>query len=69
MNLFKDCQQGDVQLVGGLGDYEGTVQVCFDNLWGLISESGWGDEDAGVICRAAGYGASGTATAKTINLL
>ncbi len=30
--------------------YAGTVEVCRDNLWGLISEEGWGLSDANVIC-------------------
>ena len=54
-----DCNDGEVHLVGGNGDYEGTVEICFNNLWGLISESGWSTTDAEVICRQLGYGPSG----------
>ena len=54
-----DCSNGDVRLVGGSGDYEGTVEVCFNNLWGLVSESGWTTTDAQVVCAQLGYGLSG----------
>ena len=30
---------------------EGTVEVCFDNLWGLVSaDAYWDDKDAQVVC-------------------
>lgn len=35
--------------------YEGTVELCFGNLWGLIAESGWGLKDAEVTCRQLGF--------------
>ena len=31
--------------------HEGTVEMCFGNLWGLVAESGWGAKDAEVTCR------------------
>ena len=54
-----DCSNGDVRLVGGYGAYEGTVEVCFENLWGLVSESGWTQEDGEVVCRQLGYPTEG----------
>ena len=48
-----------MRLVGGNGDYEGTVEICFNNLWGLVSESGWSTTDAEVTCRQLGYEPSG----------
>ena len=54
-----DCENGDVKLVGGSSNNEGTVQVCFDHLWGLISESGWNQKDAEVVCRELGYNPEG----------
>ena len=46
---------GAVRLVGGSNEYEGIVEVCKDNIWGLIGEAGWEIEDATVICRQLGY--------------
>ena len=50
-----DCNDGDIRLVGGASKYEGTIEICFGNLWGLIAETGWGDHDAQVVCRQLGY--------------
>ena len=47
-------------MVGGDTKAEGTVEICFDNLWGLIDESGWGSNDARVVCEQLGYGTAGT---------
>ena len=50
-----DCADGSVRLVGGDSDSEGTVEVCNDNLWGLVTEAGWDDNDAKVVCRMIGF--------------
>ena len=47
-----DCTDGDVQLSM---KSEGTVEVCFNKVWGLISENGWTKTDAQVVCRQLGY--------------
>ena len=49
------CENGDVRLLGGGFDNEGTVEVCLDNLWGLVSDEGWTDLDAKVVCNQLGY--------------
>ena len=54
-NITLDCSDGDIRLVGGETRSEGTVEICFDSLWGLIDESGWGIADAIVICRELGF--------------
>ncbi len=50
-----DCSDGDVRLVGSEYGYEGVVEICFDNLWGLIEDLGWTVIDAQVVCRQLGY--------------
>ena len=35
---FPNCENGEVRLVGGASDSEGTVEVCLDNLWGLVAD-------------------------------
>ena len=57
--MFADCFTGDIRLVGGSTEAEGTVEICFDSLWGLIDESGWGLNDAHVVCEQLGYGIAG----------
>ena len=50
-----DCNDGDLRLVGSQWSYEGTIEVCFDKIWGLISDSAWSQQDAEVVCRQLGY--------------
>ena len=57
--LHVDCEDGDIQLVGGSSETEGTIQVCFNNQWGLISDSGWNEKNAQVVCRELGFLAEG----------
>lgn len=36
------CTEGEVRLVGGTTQYEGTVEVCVNRAWGSVcSYSGW----------------------------
>ena len=41
--------------MGSQWSYEGTVEICFDNLWGLIADAGWNSQNAQVVCRQLGY--------------
>ena len=45
------CTNGDVRLIGGNSENEGTVEVCHNKTWGMVSGLGWGEEDARVTCR------------------
>ena len=59
VTVFDNCQHGTVQLEGGLTDYEGTVKICFNNVWTTICDYGWNNHDARVACAQAGYYGSG----------
>ena len=59
-----DCEDGEVRLVGGASDSEGTVEVCADNLWGLVAETGWSLTDAQVVCRQLGFPIDGNMALK-----
>ena len=45
---------------GGLQESEGTVEICIDNLWGLVAQYEWSTADAEVTCRQLGYPSEGT---------
>ena len=49
--LSTGCTDGEVRLIGGSSETEGTVEVCHNKTWGMVSGLGWGEEDARVICR------------------
>ena len=49
-------------MVGGKGAYEGTIEVCFENLWGLVAEAGWTQNDAEIVCKQLGYTTEGSNT-------
>ena len=39
-----------MRLIGGSSEAEGTVEVCHNKTWGMVSGLGWGEEDARVTC-------------------
>ena len=44
-----------MRLVGGGFANEGTVEVCMDHMWGLVSDAGWNASHAKVVCRQLGF--------------
>ncbi|XP_019850477.1 PREDICTED: scavenger receptor cysteine-rich domain superfamily protein-like [Amphimedon queenslandica] len=55
-----DCEDGEIRLVGSEWNYEGTIEICHDHIWGLISDSSWSTQSAEVVCRQLGYQIDGT---------
>uniref|UniRef100_A0A1X7T839 SRCR domain-containing protein n=1 Tax=Amphimedon queenslandica TaxID=400682 RepID=A0A1X7T839_AMPQE len=53
-----NCSNSDVRLVGGPTKYEGTLQVYYYNMWGLVSANGWTDREASVVCKQLNYNTS-----------
>jgi len=46
----------EVRFEGGDGPWEGRVEILGPNgTWGIVCNRGWGDTDAVVVCRNAGY--------------
>lgn len=49
------CKDWDIKLVSSNVSTQGTVQVCYQGVWGTISDDNWGTNDARVICRQLGF--------------
>ncbi len=58
--VLDNCTHGDVRLVDGSDETEGTVQLCIDGTWGTICDGSWGIQDAIVVCTQLGFLTFGT---------
>ena len=58
--LASSCSDGDVRLINGFTQYEGTVEVCLNHVWGSVCRSTnyynyWGMQEGRVVCGQLGY--------------
>ena len=54
-HMAEVCNDYEVRLVGGSTEYEGRVEVCYNEAWGTICDDGFDSNDATVVCGQAGY--------------
>ena len=56
-----NCKDFEIRLVNGstVNPLEGRVEVCINNAWGTICDTGFSIDDAEVICRQFGHPFSG----------
>ena len=51
MNTFEaDCTDGEIRLTDGSNALEGRVEICFNRAWGTVCDTGFGNDEAEVIC-------------------
>ena len=55
-----------VRLVGGSSQLEGRVEINYNGQWGTICNSGWGKDDATVICHQLGFHGEAEAVTNSI---
>ena len=55
------CTDFDIRLVNGstVDPLEGRVEVCINNAWGTVCDTGFSVNDAEVICNQLGHPFSG----------
>ena len=53
------CDNGDIRLVGGTNQYEGRVEICWNEVWGTVCDDFWSGFDATVACRQLGFATTG----------
>ena len=45
--------------MGGTNQYEGRVEVCWNEVWGTVCHDYWSSQDAIVACRQLGFSTTG----------
>ena len=51
--------KGDVRLIGGQNEREGTIQICLGGVWGTVCGNYFDQSDAQVVCTQLGFPANG----------
>ena len=50
LDMFDNCTDGELRLVGGTSKYEGRVEICYGRKWGTICGILWDNREAMVVC-------------------
>ena len=50
------CVDGDLRLMDGLSQYEGRLEICFNEMWGTVCDDYWSrSKVTEVTCRQLGF--------------
>ena len=49
------CSDNEIRVVEGSSQTEGRVEICFNQLWGTVTDDFWSFLDATVACRQLGF--------------
>ncbi|XP_038077821.1 deleted in malignant brain tumors 1 protein-like [Patiria miniata] len=53
--IWKNADEWDLRLSGGLEEREGRVEIFHNGQWGQVCDDLWDDQDANVVCHHLGY--------------
>ena len=46
-------------MVGGINEFEGSVEICYNKFWGSVCHDSWSGDAAVVVCRQLGHRETG----------
>ena len=49
------CIDGDVRLEDGVKEYDGRIEICYNDEWGSVCDDYVNDSVAEVVCRQLGF--------------
>ncbi|CAI8052103.1 Deleted in malignant brain tumors 1 protein [Geodia barretti] len=60
--VVKECESGEIRLVGGLTNSVGRLELCANGIWGRVCNrlQYWGPVNAKVVCRQLGFSEVGS---------
>ena len=60
-SLEKECEHGEVRLVGGVANSTGRLEFCAHGMWGRVCNAlqYWGPDNARVVCQQLGFSEEG----------
>ncbi|XP_056136474.1 neurotrypsin [Lampris incognitus] len=59
---------GTVRLAGGVGSYEGRLEVFYHDQWGTVCDDSWTDSNTQVVCRQLGYRSGETLVSEGLDI-
>ena len=53
--IIGDCSNGDMRLIDGVTEAEGSVEICTSGRWATLCGKYWTENNTVVVCRHLGY--------------